>query len=102
MLIAVRYGSNLWALVSDPDQPITIDSNAATYDNVTATCASDFIEYDSKRSLVKAGEKTSDAKRVHILLRPKEITEIKTDAKLTDNTSGKAPDQNRAVTSPAT
>jgi lipopolysaccharide export system protein LptA len=27
----------LWALESDPDQPISIDSNTATYDDVTAT-----------------------------------------------------------------
>ena len=31
------YSSVLWALESDPDQPISIDSNTATYDDVTAT-----------------------------------------------------------------
>jgi lipopolysaccharide export system protein LptA len=185
MLTVLCYGSGLRALESDPDQPITIDSNTATYDNVTATStytgnvvfvqgsifvnsdklvvyfvegeteklvftgdkakfkqtpnpgadditgetltgeyypkknllvliddavvwegaatyASDFIEYDSKRSLVKAGEITSDAKRVHVLLKPKKITENKMDDKMTDNSVIKTPDQNRTVSSPLT
>jgi lipopolysaccharide export system protein LptA len=167
------YGPGLLALESDPDQPITIDSNTATYDDVTATStytgnvisvqgsikvnsdklvvyfvdgdaeklvftgnkakfkqtpspgaeditgealtgeyypkkslliliedatvwqgsatySSNLIEYDSKRSIVKAGEKSSDAKRVHVLLKPKQ----KTDNKSNDNPSGKATDQN--------
>ena len=37
VLFACCYASGLWALESDPDQPITIDSNTATYDDVTAT-----------------------------------------------------------------
>lgn len=36
-----------------------------------ATYSSKLIEYDSKNSLVKAGEKSSDAKRVHVILKPK-------------------------------
>ena len=154
------YSMGLWALETDPDQPITIDSNTATYDDVTATSTytgnvisiqgsirvnsdklvvyfvegdaeklvftgdkakfkqtpnpgadditgealtgeyfpkqnllklideatvwqgtatytSDLIEYDSKRSIVKAGEKTSDAKRVHVLLQPKKKPDTK-------------------------
>jgi lipopolysaccharide export system protein LptA len=154
------YGSGSLALESDPDQPITIDSNTATYDDATATSiytgnvisvqgsikvnsdklvvyfvdgdaeklvftgkkakfkqtpnpgaeditgealtgeyypkknllilideatvwqgnatySSDLIEYDSKRSIVKAGEKASDAKRVHVLLQPKQKTDDK-------------------------
>ncbi len=177
ILIFSCYGTGLWALESDPDQPITIDSNTATYDDVTATSTytgnvisiqgsikvnsdklvvyfvegdaeklvftgnkakfkqtpnpgadditgealtgeyypkknllilideatvwqgtatytSDLIEYDSKRSIVKAGEKTSDAKRVHVLLQPKKKTENKTDDKKNDDTSSKTPDQN--------
>jgi lipopolysaccharide export system protein LptA len=161
-LILSCYGSGLLALESDPDQPITIDSNTATYDDVTATSTytgnvisiqgsirvnsdklvvyfvegdaeklvftgnkakfkqtpnpgaeditgealtgeyypkknllvlidqatvwqgtatytSDLIEYDSKRSIVKAGEKSSNAKRVHVLLQPKQKTANKTD-----------------------
>mgnify|MGYP001213521637 FL=1 len=175
------YGPGLWALESDPDQPISIDSNTATYDDVTATSTytgnvisiqgsirvnsdklvvyfvegeadklvftgekakfkqtpnegaeditgesligeyypkknllilineatvwqgtatytSDLIEYDSKRSIVKAGEKASDAKRVHVLLQPKQKTENKTENKLdtkkNDDAGSKTPDKN--------
>jgi lipopolysaccharide export system protein LptA len=160
-----------WALESDPDQPITIDSNTATYDDVTATSTytgnvisvqgsirvnsdklvvyfvdgdadklvftgnkakfkqtpspgadditgealtgeyypkknllllikeatvwqgnatynSDLIEYDSKRSIVKAGDKASDAKRVHVLIKPKQKQD-----NTNGNSGGKAPDQ---------
>jgi lipopolysaccharide export system protein LptA len=181
MLLLGGYGSGLWALESDPDQPITIDSNTATYDDVSstsiytgnvisiqgsirvnsdklvvyfvdgdaeklvftgnkakfkqtpnpgaeditgealtgeyfpkknllvlineatvwqgnATYTSDLIEYDSKHSIVKAGEKTSDAKRVHVLLQPKQKAgskpENKTEIKANDDTSSKTPDQN--------
>lgn len=161
-----------WALESDPDQPITIDSNTATYDDVTATSTytgnvisvqgsirvnsdklvvyfvdgdadklvftgnkakfkqtpslgadditgealtgeyypkknllllkqeatvwqgnatytSDLIEYDSKRSIVKAGDKASDAKRVHVLLKPKQKQDNSD-----GNAGGKTPGQN--------
>ena len=181
MLFLIGYGSGLWALESDPDQPITIDSNTATYDDVSstsiytgnvisiqgsirvnsdklvvyfvdgdaeklmftgnkakfkqtpnpgaeditgealtgeyfpqknllvlineatvwqgnATYTSDFIEYDSRRSIVKAGEKTSDVKRVHVLMQPKQKagskSENKTEIKANDDTSSKTPDQN--------
>lgn len=146
--------SGVWALESDSDQPITIDSNTATYDDATATSvyignvisdqgsihvtsdklvvyfvdgdaeklvftgnkakfkqtpnigekditgealtgefypkkdlliliddatvwkdngtySSNFIEYNIKTSLVKAGEKASDSKRVHVVIEPK-------------------------------
>jgi lipopolysaccharide export system protein LptA len=33
--------------------------------------ASDLIRYDSKNSLIKAGEKSSDSKRVHSVFKPK-------------------------------
>lgn len=165
--------SNVFALESDPDQPITIDSNTATYDDTAGTStytgnvvtvqgsirvnsdklvvyfvngdaeklvftgnkakfkqtpsigaeditgesltgeyypkqnllvlikeatvwhgngaySSDRIEYNSKTSVVKAGDKTSDAKRVHVLLKPKQNTENKNN----DDASGKKPDQN--------
>ena len=36
-----------------------------------ATYASKLIQYDIKNSLVRAGEKSSDAKRVHVILKPK-------------------------------
>lgn len=162
------YAPGLAALESDPDQPITIDSNTATYDDASATStytgnvitiqgsirvnsdqlvvyfidgdaeklvftgkkakfkqtpsegaeditgealtgeyypkknllvlikeaivwhgngtySSDRIEYNSKSALVKAGDKSSDAKRVHVLLKPKQKTETTNN----DNASGK-------------
>ncbi len=173
VLLISCYSAGLWALETDSDQPITIDSNTATYDDVTATStytgnvisiqgsivvhsdklvvyfvdgdaekmvftgnrakfkqtpsvgaeditgealtgeyypkknllvlideatvwqgnatySSKWIEYDSKHSVVKAGEKASDAKRVHVLLKPKQ----KTDTKKNDDTGSKAPDKN--------
>jgi len=33
--------------------------------------SSEYIEYDIKNSLVRAGEKSSDSKRVHVILKPK-------------------------------
>lgn len=33
--------------------------------------SSNYIEYDIKTSLVKAGEKSSDSKRVHVIIKPK-------------------------------
>jgi lipopolysaccharide export system protein LptA len=172
-LLVSCYVPGLSALESDSDQPITIDSNTATYDDVTATStytgnvisiqgsirvnsdklvvyfvegdaekmvftgnrakfkqtpnegaedvtgealtgeyypkknllvlideatvwqgnaaySSKLIEYDSKHSIVRAGEKSSDAKRVHVLLKPKQ----KTDTKNNDDTSSKAADKN--------
>ncbi|MEY3880921.1 MAG: lipopolysaccharide transport periplasmic protein LptA [Pseudomonadota bacterium] len=154
LLLWVFYSGGAYALTSDGDQPITIDSNTATYDDVKATStytgnvisiqgsvrvnadklvvyfingeadkmvftgnlakfkqtpkegdpditgealtgefypkknllvlidkatvwqgsgtySSDFIEYDLKTSLVKAGEKESASKRVHVVLQPK-------------------------------
>ncbi|ESS72482.1 lipopolysaccharide transport periplasmic protein LptA [Methyloglobulus morosus KoM1] len=173
--------TTLWALESDADQPITIDSNTATYDDATSTSiytgnvisiqgtirvnsdklvvyfldgeadklvftgnkakfkqtpsvgaedvtgealtgeyypkknllvlikeatvwqgngtySSDYIEYNSKSSVVKAGDNSTDAKRVHVLLKPKQKTPndtgLKTDSKKNDDTSGKTSDQN--------
>lgn len=153
-LLLTFYGTGAFALESDKDQPITIDSNTATYDDASATSiytgnvisiqgslrvesdklvvhfvdgdaeklvftgnkakfkqtpkegdeditgealtgeyypkknlliliekatvwqgngtySSELIEYDSRNSVVKAGETTSDAKRVHVTLQPK-------------------------------
>jgi lipopolysaccharide export system protein LptA len=152
-LLLGLMSSSVYALESDADQPITIDSNTATYDDATATStyignvisiqgsihvnsdklvvyfvdgdaeklvftgkkakfkqtpseggeditgealtgefypkknlliliddatvwqgngtySSNLIEYDTKTSLVKAGEKSSDTKRVHVILKP--------------------------------
>jgi lipopolysaccharide export system protein LptA len=153
LLLAV-VNANVWALESDSSQPIVIDSNTATYDDMAATStyvgnvisvqgsivvhsdklvvyfvngdaerlvftgnkakfkqtpnegekditgeaftgefypkkdllilikdatvwkdngtySSELIEYNIKTSLVKAGEKTSDSKRVHVVIEPK-------------------------------
>ncbi|GAB6140644.1 lipopolysaccharide transport periplasmic protein LptA [Methylosoma difficile] len=155
IVLADSYWTEPLALASDADQPITIDSNTATYDDVSATSTytgnvistqgsinilsdnlvihfvegevdrlvftgkkakfrqmpnpgadnitgealtgeyypkknllvlidgaivrqgntthtSDLIEYDSMGAIVKAGEKTSDAKRVHSVFQPKQ------------------------------
>jgi lipopolysaccharide export system protein LptA len=45
--------------------------NDAVVHQGNATYASNYIEYDSKNSMVKAGEKSSDAKRVHVTIMPK-------------------------------
>jgi lipopolysaccharide export system protein LptA len=174
LLLLCSFSGLLQALESDPDQPITIDSNTATYDDVTststytgnvisvqgsikvnsdklvvyfvdgdaeklvftgnkakfkqtpnvgaeditgealtgeyypkknllilineatvwqgsATYTSDLIEYDSKRSIVKAGDKSSDAKRVHVLIKPKQQQST---TKANDDTSGKTTNKN--------
>ncbi len=153
-LILILLSCNAAALETDAEQPITIDSNTATYDDLTATStyignvisvqgsivvhsdklvvffvdgdaeklvftgnkakfkqtpnvgakditgesfighyfpkanqlvlidsatiwkddgiyASDLIEYNTKTSLVNAGEKSTDTKRVHVILKPK-------------------------------
>ncbi len=154
LLLLALYSAGVYALESDGDQPIVIDSNTATYDDVKAIStytgnvisiqgsirvnsdklvvyfidgeaekmvftgnlakfkqtpnegdeditgqaltgeyypkknllvligkatvwqgsgaySSEFIEYDLKTSLVKAGEKESATKRVHVVLQPK-------------------------------
>jgi len=48
---------------------VLIDNATVTQGN--ATYASQWIEYDSKHSVVKAGEKASSSKRVHVILKPK-------------------------------
>jgi len=73
-----------------PKKNLLVLIKEATVWHGNGTYSSDYIEYNSKTSLVKAGEKTSDAKRVHVLLKPKQKTEIKND----DNASGKATDKN--------
>lgn len=54
-----------------PKKNLLILKNDATVWQGNGTYASDFIEYDIKTSLVKAGEKSSDAKRVRVILQPK-------------------------------
>jgi len=47
---------------------VLIDDATVWRDN--GTYSSNFIEYDTKTSLVKAGEKSSDTKRVHVIIKP--------------------------------
>jgi len=54
-----------------PKKNLLILMDEATVWQGNATYSSKLIEYDSKSSLVKAGEKSSDAKRVHVILKPK-------------------------------
>jgi lipopolysaccharide export system protein LptA len=54
-----------------PKKNLLILIDDATVWQGNAIYASKYIEYDSKTSLVKAGEKSSDSKRVHVILKPK-------------------------------
>jgi lipopolysaccharide export system protein LptA len=73
-----------------PKKNLLILIEEATVWQGNATYTSRLIEYDSKRSVVRAGEKSSDTKRVHVLLQPKQ----KTDTKTNDNAGSKTSDQN--------
>jgi lipopolysaccharide export system protein LptA len=55
-----------------PKKNLLILMNDATVWQGNATYSSNLIEYDIKTSLVKAGEKSSESKRVHVILQPKE------------------------------
>ena len=55
-----------------PKKNLLVLMDQATVTQNNATYASNYIEYDIKSSLVKAGEKSSDAKRVHVILKPKQ------------------------------
>jgi lipopolysaccharide export system protein LptA len=54
-----------------PKRNLLVLIDAATVTQGNASYASEYIEYDIKSSLVKAGEKSSDNKRVHVILKPK-------------------------------
>ncbi|TRW91296.1 lipopolysaccharide transport periplasmic protein LptA [Candidatus Methylobacter oryzae] len=54
-----------------PKKNLLVLIGKATVWQGSGAYASDFIEYDLKTSLVKAGEKESDNKRVHVVLQPK-------------------------------
>ena len=55
-----------------PKKNLLVLMNEATVWQGNTTYSSNYIEYDIKTSLVKAGEKSSDSKRVHVVLKPKE------------------------------
>ncbi|MFZ2451578.1 MAG: lipopolysaccharide transport periplasmic protein LptA [Methylovulum miyakonense] len=54
-----------------PKSNLLVLQNEAIVTQGNATYSSNLIEYDIKSSLVKAGEKSSDNKRVHVILKPK-------------------------------
>ena len=54
-----------------PKKNLLILMNESTVWQGNTTYSSNYIEYDIKTSLVKAGEKSSDSKRVHVVLKPK-------------------------------
>ena len=54
-----------------PKKNLLVLIDDATVWQGDAIYSSDLIEYDIKTSLVKAGEKSSDSKRVHVILKPK-------------------------------
>ncbi|NOS87612.1 MAG: lipopolysaccharide transport periplasmic protein LptA [Methylococcaceae bacterium] len=58
-----------------PKKNLLVLISEATVWQGNATYSSNLIEYDIKTSLVKAGEKSSDAKRVHVVLKPKTKTQ---------------------------
>ena len=54
-----------------PKKNLLVLIDDATVWQGNGTYSSNLIEYDTKTALVKAGEKSSDAKRVHVILQPK-------------------------------
>jgi lipopolysaccharide export system protein LptA len=54
-----------------PKKNLLILIDKATVWRESGAYSSDFIEYDLRTSLVKAGEKESASKRVHVILQPK-------------------------------
>jgi len=55
-----------------PKRNLLVLINNATVWQGNGAYSSNYIEYDIKTSLVKAGEKSSDSKRVHVIIKPKE------------------------------
>lgn len=54
-----------------PKKNLLVLIEKATVWQGNGTYSSELIEYDSRNSVVKAGETASDAKRVHVTLQPK-------------------------------
>lgn len=59
-----------------PKKNLLVLINNATVWQGNATYSSNLIEYDIKTSLVKAGEKSSATKRVHVILQPEAKKEV--------------------------
>lgn len=54
-----------------PDKNLLVFMKNASVWQGDAKQSSDYIEYDTKNSLLKAGEPSSDGKRVHSVIKPK-------------------------------
>lgn len=57
-----------------PEKNLLIFMKKASVRQGDAKQSSDYIEYDTKNSLLKAGEKNSDGKRVHSVIKPRSKT----------------------------
>lgn len=57
-----------------PEKDLLIFMKKASVWQGDAKQSSEYIEYDTKNSLLKAGEKSSDGKRVHSVIKPKAKT----------------------------
>ena len=60
-----------------PEKNLLIFMKNASVWQGDAKQSSEYIEYDTKNSLLKAGEKASDGKRVHSVIKPKPKTATK-------------------------
>lgn len=60
-----------------PKKNLLVLIDEATVWQGTGAYSSKVIEYDSKNAVVKAGEKSSDAKRVHVVIQPKDKAAVK-------------------------
>jgi lipopolysaccharide export system protein LptA len=83
-----------------PKKNLLILIDKATVWQGSGTYSSDFIEYDLKTSLVKAGEKESASKRVHVVLQPKDKEEPKTKEKSKTKEEPKAKEESKAKEQP--
>ena len=83
-----------------PKKNLLILIDKATVWQGSGTYSSDFIEYDLKTSLVKAGEKESASKRVHVVLQPKDKEESKTKEKSKTKEEPKAKEESKAKEQP--
>jgi lipopolysaccharide export system protein LptA len=71
-----------------PAQSLLVLIKKATVWQGDAIYNSDLIKYDLKNNLVKAGEKSSDSKRVHVIMQPKEKKCTAASANQTGQTPG--------------
>ena len=76
-----------------PKKNLLVLIDKATVWRETGAYSSDRIVYDLKTSLVKAGEKESTSKRVHVVLQPKEKEQPNTKEQSTESEQPKAKEQ---------